>query len=173
MSLRLTYGVRGGRLANLDQALVEAELSPDAAESQGTGYVVVKTGVWVTPDAKASWRQPSTKAIWRLPLRAGRATALRPASGATTPSAAAVVASDHPRHLVEALIYWKRLELLDETSWLQIIAFDRTGKQFGDNTYNLSNHQVRDGLFQIAYARATRGLSSGCASADAMCKCGD
>jgi hypothetical protein len=155
MSLGLTYGVGGGGLTKLTRASVEGEIASDDFSTEGTGYILVK---------------PVAGSIWREPFQADR-HGLSNLDNTTTPYATVVVASDQPIYAGETLVHPKRLAVLEGTGSLQIIAFGRTGQQFSNYTYDLSNRQDRDGLFTLAYNRAMHGLAVGCEAADAMCEC--
>jgi len=155
MSLRLAYDVHGTRFA-LTRASVEGELAPEAYDTEGTGYIVVK---------------PDTQSTWREPLRADRRGLVNPRTGATTLFVTVVVASNRPNYPGEALAHPRRIELMETIGSLQVTALDRAGNLFSDSAYDISNHQDRDRLFQLAYAKVMDGLKTGCRSAESKCEC--
>jgi hypothetical protein len=156
MSLRLTYGVGAGSLNKLTRAMVEGEIASDALDTEGTGYVLVK---------------PVARSTWRELFQADRQGLLNLDDHTTRPFGVVVVASDHSNYPGEVLIHPERLAVLEETGSLQIIAFGRTDQPFSNFTYDLSDRRDRDLLFHLAYDRAARGLTKGCAAAGSMCEC--
>jgi hypothetical protein len=163
MSLRLTYDVRGGHLASLKQVLVEGE--PGPLYNGESGYVTLKTADLDYVTVKYNYLvKPAPKSSWHLPLTLDHSDAFRVENSPTIPLAAALLASDHPRNLIEALRFWGRLHVVRETQGLEVTAYDQANGQFSQGGYDVLDHKLRDDLFEQAFARATHGLHHGCAS---------
>ena len=157
MSIRLTYGVRGRSLAKLTRMEVEGEIAPGDLATEGAGYIVVT---------------PVGGAIWREPFRADPEGLAHLDNDARTPFASVVVASNYPVYAGEPLVRPERLVVVERARSLLVTAFGQGDRRFSDDSYDLSDRQERDRLFRLAYDRAARGFTAGCAAADAMCECG-
>jgi hypothetical protein len=169
----------GGGAGELKRVLVEGE--PGPLYSGDRGYVTVKTATTDYVTVKYDYyAKPAAKSTWRLPLLADHSGSFRPQDGATTPLATAVLVSDHPRDLFEAIRFRRRLQAIRMTEGLEILTASEANGEFSHGGYDISNRPGvhndnyrgdRDDLFTIAYARATHGLHAGCATIDAKCEC--
>jgi hypothetical protein len=169
VTLRLTYGVRDGRLAGLKRVLVEGEPGPLYTGDRAS--VTLKTNPSYHARRPAGDPAgPERAATWVLRLRLDRGGAFRGDDRAAGPLLTALLASDRPRSLVGALTFRHRLQLVSDAGDLDLVASSQVLGPFSRSDYRLDNPQVRD-LFGIAYARATHGLKAGCDPAAFLCRC--